>query len=431
MRPINIGREVVSNILRGKEPALKQFLEAGFDLEWLTDENDLSRAAIFNETDLQAYTFIIRHFLEKRAVPTTAYFQYSYPAEAYRLSNSGMTTAEILYLAKEDRLRVNLEVSGSEFADRMDAGEYPEAAEVLRAAAKVRDARESSVHVVWDSDEWDYEARINRKVQQGVVTGIPELDAGFMGWQPGDLVCYLGRPKAGKTSCLLLSALATYQELEKKILFVTVEVAAGDDVQRPGIADKLDAFNAGISYNDYARGALNDGGRAAEKLVASRERLGSPQEFHIVQPTGTYTILDLENDIERFEPDVVYVDGFYLMTDTTTGKSGGNWEGHDNLARVMKFMAARRNLVIITSMQVRGKQLSGKKKDIDNDAMMGGTGLVMWSTMVLGVNIDEEHSMHTINCTASRIGYLPTIHGTWDWDTCAFQVDADYEIEGI
>ena len=120
------------------------------------------------------------------------------------------------------------------------------------------------------------------------------------------------------------------------------------------------------------------------------------------------------------------------MQDTETKKSGGSWEGHDNLAKDMKYLAMKRKIVMVTSTQVRGKQLSGKAKAIDNDAMMGGTSLAMWSTMVLGVNIDDsDHEVHTINNTASRMGYLPTVQGIWDWDTCTFEVIEDDEVGDI
>jgi len=424
---VNLGREIVAHSLRSKA-ALKRFLDAGFDMDWLTDETDFSRAAIFSTNDLDAYKFIVRQFTAKRAVPTMDYFRHSFPAATYRLPEaSGVSLDEALEWAQEDRQRVQLETTTSDLIDRVEEGQLTEAHDIIARAARIREAREfGDVHVVWDSPDWDIKPRIKREIEQGVVTGIPELDKSFMGWQSGDLVTYLGRPKAGKTSFLLLSALATYS-LGYRVMFVSVEVPAGDDPTRPGIGDRLDAMKAGISYTRYSWGNLNGGGAEAEKLEAMRADL-SAGDFHIIQPIGTYTIEKLENDIEQWEPDVVYVDGFYLMTDTESKKGGGSWEGHDNLAKDMKYLAMKRKLVLITSTQVRGKQLN-KKKEIDNDAMMGGTSLAMWSTMVLGVNIAEDRVTHTISNTASRMSYLPTLQGHWDWEDCTFHVEEDEAFE--
>jgi len=45
----------------------------------------------------------------------------------------------------------------------------------------------------------------------------------------------------------------------------------------------------------------------------------------------------------------------------------------------------------------------------------------MASDMVLGFDADD-HGLHTINCTRSRTGYLPTVRGRWNWNTCTFMV---------
>jgi hypothetical protein len=211
-------------------------------------------------------------------------------------------------------------------------------------------------------------------------------------------------------------------------MFVSVEIPAGDDVTRPGIMDRLDAFTAGISYADYSRGWLPKDKGALARLRAARAEMDNPGEFKVIQPTGSFTIVDLENHIERLNPDVVYVDGFYLMTDVHSGEGGGSWKGQDNLAKDMKMLAMRRNITILASHQVRTKQLQGKKKEIDSSASMGGTALNMWATTVMGIDIDEDLSTHTVKSMESRIGYLPTVRGTWDWDTCTFNLlEEEYE----
>jgi hypothetical protein len=419
----NLGREIIANILRVKTPAMKAFLEAGFNMEWLKDSVDLSRAAVFSETDLEAYTFIVKHYLSEREVPSTGFFRFNYPAETFRLPESDVTTNELVAAASSWRYEVQIRTYGGDFIDLVESGKFEDAQAVTREITKIRVANSTkNIHIVWDGKEYDLDPRINREINQGVLTGIEALDADFTGWQPGDLVTYLGREKAGKTSFFLKSSLATYfnEEVPRKILFVSVEIAAGNDPSRPGIADRLDAFSAGVSFKDYSRGRLSWDHEAMNRLIKARAEMDLPGEYHIIQPVGTYTILDLENDIETYEPDVVYVDGFYMMTDIETGKGGGDWQGHDNLAKAFKFLAMRKKIVLLTSTQVRAKQLSGKKKEIEGHAMMGGTGLNMWSDMVLGVNIDDDKVTHTITCSASRTGYLPTVRGTWDWSTCTF-----------
>ena len=74
-------------------------------------------------------------------------------------------------------------------------------------------------------------------------------------------------------------------------------------------------------------------------------------------------------------------------------------------------------LPVIITHQVREKQLTGKKgKGIDDGAMMGGTGIIMFADMVLGFDVDDD-MLRTISCTRSRLNYLDTVYGKWDWAT--------------
>jgi replicative DNA helicase len=758
---MDVGRNIIATVLRNKS-ALKKFTDEGFDLDWLNDKEDLSRAAIFGETDIEAYRFILKTWESNRAVPSLDYFRHAFPAQSFRLPESDLSVAELLAMACEDRKRVQLEIAGSAFIDLHDDGQYDEALDLIEAAAKrIRRSRtDGSVHITWDSDDYDLEAKLNRVEVPGIRTGIPELDDKFAGWQPGQLVTYLGRAKAAKALALntpiptpsgwttmgavqegdqvfdssgkvcrvisvtpvmrdhtcykvrfrsgeaiiadaghlwvterlgrtagdwregvrttediratlrmhgrnahrvrvaggldlpevslpidpyilgywlgdgtsskpeitcadtdlpflrakvtaaglyilserrnsltsariwistypvskrgrhdtfkgslrqlgvlrnkhipavylrasydqrlaLLQGLmdsdgtmskrydatftTIYYELARQVheLCESLGVRAkihtrtvslnGDDVglaylirlvpdeipvfslarklnkgitrtrgskyqyryvesvtphysvpvkcimvnspdhtylvgegfipthntshaiksalaahddgfnvllasveiTGDSIADRCDAFAAGVEHDTYIRGRLTD--REKTRLRAAKSYRGGDEYFNIVQPVAQYTITDLEADVDRYRPHVVYVDGFYFLTDRNTGKSGGNWEGHDNLARELKELALRRNIVIVVTMQVREKQTHGKG-GFDDNTMMGGTGLLMASDMVLTLDMDKEDWTNTIACSRSRTRYLPTIRGQWHWKTSAFQVMRD------
>ena len=166
------------------------------------------------------------------------------------------------------------------------------------------------------------------------------------------------------------------------MLFVSFEIAAGKDPNEPGIADRLDCFGAGIDLIHYMQGELTD--EEKRKLREFRATWATTS-FTVIQPTRRYTVTELEADIDRYRPDVVYIDGFYFMYDRETGKRGGDWEGHDDLSGELKKIGMNHMLPVIITHQVREKQLTGKKgKGIDDGAMMGGTGIIMSADMVLG-----------------------------------------------
>lgn len=415
---MNLGRELVACALR--QGTLRPFVEAGITHDWLTDQTDLSRAAIFDTEDLNAWFTLVRHNEQHGKCPSIDMFQRSHPAESYRLPKSDYEPSELLELFRQDRRRYLTQLVASDVADALGEDRIDDALALMELALKVvrTTYAPSSIIVDWDSKDYDLEGRIHREITHGVMTGIDGLDEqdGFYGFQPGSLTCYLGRAKAGKTSFALLSAMRAWED-GKKVLFLTFEIAAGKLPSEPGVADRLDCFGSGIDLLHYMQGELTR--QEQDKLREFRADC-TDEAFRIVQPIGKYTLDDLEAEVDRYEPDVVYIDGFYFMIDKETGKSGGQWEGHDNLASDLKKLAMGRMIPVVISHQVREKQLVGKKgKGIDDGAMMGGTAIIMFADLVLGVDADEE-GLRTLSCTRSRLQYLKTIHGTWDWSTCTF-----------
>lgn len=416
---MNLGREIVACALRTK--SMKAFIDAGITSDWLDSKDDRSSAAIFTDKDREAYRTLLTYWGEFGKTPSMDMFRLSYPQATYRLPDSDYRPAELTYIFGEDREEFLSQLAAMDIAEAVEAGDFKDAAELMTEyGRRIRDSRVSrNIVVQWDAPDYDLEERLNRAVEAGVRTGIEELDDEFPGFQRGNLICYLGRAKAGKSSFFILSALAAHDD-GRRVLFVTFEIAAGT-ADTPGIADRLDTFSAGESFADYTNGDLD--AYAKKRMREFRAQEMGNQGFYVVQPVGSYTVADLEYDIDKYEPDVVYIDGFYFMTDQETRESGAGWKGQDNLAGALKSLAMRKSLPVIISHQVREKQMHGKKGGgIDDGAMMGGTAIIMYADMVLGFDADDQR-LHTISCTRSRSGYLPTVKGTWNWDRCEFRVE--------
>lgn len=413
---MNLGNELVSHIIRTQE--IRPFLDADLNLDWLSSDTDNSADVLLGEQDKRAYSFLLRHFAEFRKVPTKDLFRRSFPAASYRLSGEEYTAPELLGVAEEEIQRYVVEEASATINTLYANEDYQGAADFMEEAARrIRSARAKKALVTyWDAQDVDIDGKITREVEGGIRTGISELDKLFPGFPKGSLITYLGCAKAGKTSFLLLSALDSWRA-GLKVLVLTVEMSSEE------IDDKLDGMEAHIDISLYQDGKLSD--KDADKLrTLNSSRKEYDPAFVIVETSGKYTISDLEDAIEKHEPDVVYIDGFYFLIDRHTGKPGANWEGHDNLARELKEVAMREGITVVTTMQVREKQL--KRSAIDDSAMMGGTALIMASHMVFGFIADPDTGIHTISNTRSRTGYLPTFHGTWDWKTATFEIDYEY-----
>lgn len=85
---------------------------------------------------------------------------------------------------------------------------------------------------------------------------------------------------------------------------------------------------------------------------------------------GGSTPESLRARIERFEPDVLIVDGFYLMRDARSGKKDRDWKTVSNISADLKEMALEMNIGIIGTTQAN-RSSDKDSKHISPDDLSG------------------------------------------------------------
>ena len=221
-----------------REGTLTPFIEAGITREWLTDQEDTLRAAVFRQSeDMNAWMTLVRYWEQHGKVPSVDMFRRSYPADAYKLPDSAYTADELTSIFREDRRQYLTRLAYEDITDAYGEGKWDDALELMAGTSRIiRETNASQgIELLWDSKDYDVEARIDRKITRGIRTGIPGLDnqPGFYGFQPGNLICYLGRAKAAKT--VVRPAVRAHRvEDGKRVLFVSFEIAAGRTPRRAG-----------------------------------------------------------------------------------------------------------------------------------------------------------------------------------------------------
>jgi hypothetical protein len=410
---LDIGRQIIATTLELGTP--KPFLDRGWDLSWAEDPENFLRLAVFPDPHGEAWRHILRYWDRHGKVPSKDVFRFEF--QTYELPDIVANPDELVDLAGREIKQVAALDAHADLAGYLDLKDWDGYAERAARISKLVQDQDRSLNtvVVWDGAGQEVDDVINRDIKRGIDTGIPGFDTqpGFFGFGNGDLITYLGRAKAGKTSFALLTALHAWEVQYKRVLIVTFEIAAAN------FNDRLNAYLAGISLTRLRTGDLHeDEKRRLRRVFEDKGRY--EESMFIVQPNEAYTVTDLETDIDKYQPEFVCIDGFYFMVDRDTGKSGGNWEGHDNLARDLKRTALRHDLPTLVTHQVREKQITGKKgAGIDDGAMMGGTGLIMASSAVVGVDMDADQ-VNKLSWTRGRDGYLKSVRGEWDWETCVF-----------
>ena len=425
-----LGREIIARVLQTKN--IRPYLEAGMDLAFMSDQLHPAYAAVFTGQDIDVWTMILRHQEKYGKVMDVSLLRRSYPPESYRLVDPSFDDRELVDLAKQAISMFETQVGTTEAQRFVEAGDPVAAAEVMMAVARkvLHQQAEAAISVTWDRSDFNLDERLEIVREAGPGFGIEELDAHWPGSQPGQLISLIGRKKAGKSTFLLQSAYHAWygrkgfvgqEDLEpRRVMFVTFEMPEED------IRDMLLCYGAGVNPGPYLASTKNFRLKPDEEAKLrdywKREMSdGASEAFNIVQPISRFTMHELEYEIEKFEPDIVYIDGFYFMTDHITGNSpGSNAFAHDNLARELKNLGMRERIPVWVTHQAREKQLGTPGGGFHDTAMMGGTGLGMASDLVCTIDKGEDRVV-TIKNTAGRRVSLPTIKGEWDYDNFEFR----------
>jgi hypothetical protein len=434
MARVLVGQQVIGSILdRG---TAQPYLDKGWTLDWVTDTAHPEYAAIFRGNEAAIYAHILRHQQQHGIVPTLALLEYEF--SEVKLPSEQLRVSEILEVADRQLGQVQLAWNDQEIQALRAEGEVQAAAKLMMASAQkvLRSGERAGIRDIFDRADFNIQAWVDRRVPRGPGFGIKELDEKWPGTQPGWLVTLVGRAKSNKSTFALASAYEAWHGKEvmrgrsgavdaRRILFVTFEMSA--DI----IKTRLMCYGAGVDPEKFMLPVEDDPPSPADsaKLVrfwADKIEPDDSQSLQVVQPTGRYTISELEMDIEAFDADVVYVDGFYFMVDEKTGHTGMHPAGHDNLAQDLKSLALRRNVGVWVTHQFREKQLGKAGGGIkDDSAMASGTGLRMASDVLVTLDKDVESGAVTMTNTANRYSYLPTVKGEWNWATFRFEMYMD------
>jgi RecA/RadA recombinase len=406
----------------------------GMDIDFMTNDRNPAYAAVFQGQDIDAYSNLLRYYQQYGKVPETSLFRRSFPSESYRIVDSNFDDRELTDLARDSIALFETEVGTTKAQALWEAGKAKEAALIMQETARrvLHQQARAAVTVSWDRKDFDLEDRLSLVRSPAPGFGIEALDDQFPGFGDGQLITLVGRAKAGKTTIALQSAYHAWfgrktlnraKTLEpRRVLFTSIEVPEQD------VRDILTCYGAEVnpapflaSTDDYR---LSQHDQDKIRKFWDAEMTNATESFIVTQPVAKFTLADLEYEIEKAEPEILYIDGFYFMTDADTGRTpGASWEAHDNLARELKALAMRNRIPVIVTHQAREKQLGKAGGGFDDIAMMGGTGLRMASDMVFTIDKGED-GVVTVKNTAARRGYVKSVKGEWDWDIFRFSAYA-------
>jgi len=246
---------------------------------------------------------------------------------------------EVRTKVKHNQIVDGIEKIGEELEDMNTDGAYDIIKTLVRTVESdivLGDTKKINEDV---EDRWKkYLERRNTGGIIGIPTTLEAFDRMTGGLGKTDLITILGFTGVGKTWALIILGVLLARS-GTKVLFITREMNTDQVMKR------TDAVWCGISYTDFNRGQLSQ-----KDEVKYREYLNSIQqvEDNFVVELSTGGVTNIAAMIDKHSPEVVLVDGAYLMADD---EEDDDWKGIMKVWRGMKQLALIKKVPFITTSQ--------------------------------------------------------------------------------
>ena len=251
----------------------------------------------------------------------------------------------------------------------------------------------------------------------GVPTGFPTFDGLTGGYQPQQFILFGGAQTQGKSFMLMKSAIAAH-DYGKKILFLSFEMSAYEQLCR------YDAMCCGINASHLLRGTLGDVEMSKlKKQMALRKNM---EPFIISSDISAMTTVSaLASKIEEHRPDVVYVDGVYLM-DNEVGAKPFSTEAYTSISRSLKRLTQRIDIPLIGTTQALSSKM-GKGKEVTMHSLGWTSAWAQDADIIFGVEKVENADMLVVRVAGGRNVPMAEVGVSCNWAESYFE---ETELDG-
>jgi replicative DNA helicase len=318
---------VAACVLAGRE-GIKQLNDAG-----VTEE------MIAGVDARRAYSFVRTHVREHGATPSYDLFR---SRVGFTLPTVQDPLSVFIELVKERHLW-NMQVSFlQEFGEMVNQRKpmvAQERFESFQRELRTSRANPAVISSIFSAAEEVIQAYNDAKAgKMGIPSPWPQMDSMTLGWNPGDFIVFVARLGIGKTWALLMMAEYAWRQ-GHQVLFISPEMA------KHRLATRVFSLNLGLSYADVRKGQLDD---IREPIFyKSAMALKDEEGFDYLGSNFKCTPENIEDAVAITRPDIVFVDGLYLVK----GNGKNRTETTANVADELKSMAGTYGIPFVTSTQ--------------------------------------------------------------------------------
>ena len=375
----------------------------------------------------RVYQYISEVFKETGEVPTYRVIKQKFPnyeLETHIVDSQEVVGTEetLLYWCSELRTKAKHNRMADiveNVAEKLDNGESEEAYALLKKGVwKIEDeiVESDSVDITKDTEDRKlaYLERKKNKGMIGIPTGIPHLDFMLKGLIKETLTTLIATTGVGKTWFLIL--VGAYAQLNgyKVVCFIT-EMSA--DLMR----DRFEAMLFGMMYGDFNYSRFKSGDLNTDQEAMYFEFLEDdlPRLEPLVLETAT-GVSSVVSVIEQEKPDLVLVDGAYLMEDEQGAKD--DWLRVTHITRDLKKIAKNWHIPILINTQA--DQNTSKKSGPGLGDIKYSQAIGQDSDNILALFRDEvmiNDKEMGVKVLKQREGVLGKVIINWNFDKMNFK----------
>jgi replicative DNA helicase len=188
-----------------------------------------------------------------------------------------------------------------------------------------------------------YDGLANSTGLLGYSTGFPSMDLATGGLQKGQLITLIGQPKSKKSMLLMCMNIACHQA-GASTLYVSFEMTSREQNTRH------DALRAGVNLTHLQHGTHTPEER--KRLVKMMHGMEDMQPMVLVHdPSSSYTVSALAAKIAQYRPDVIFVDGAYMMDTDDPNLVRNSPQALTSITRSLKSLALNREVCVAQTTQ--------------------------------------------------------------------------------
>ena len=391
---------LVSKVIRDRD--ILPVLQKGITPDWFLDEDNA-----------KVWKFVTKHYAEYSEVPTAVTVKDHYPV--YKIldvqDSLDFLVDQTVAFRRKMLIRQGLEDS----VQKLTSNDHEGALVAMEAAitrvntSGVQGTNEIELTQDATARFVEYQALANHTML-GIATGFDSIDEATAGLQGGQLITIIAPPKTGKSQIALAVAIHVHKQ-GKVPMFQSFEMTNREIQQRH------DSIRAQISHGRLRRGKL-----FAEEETRYMGMLTGMEQMenreYLVDAVNGLTVASLSATISKLKPDVVFVDGVYLMMDEQTGEMNTP-QSITNVTRSLKRLAQRHDIpVVITTQTLLWKMRGGK---VSADSIGYSSSFFQDSDVIFGLEpVPDYDELRNFKIVASRNCGPREVTLTWNWEQGCF-----------